>query len=51
MIDVPRLKHEHGGLCRVDAGTIKWKVFGTPHEGDIGFDVVEDASLVAHVLA
>ena len=43
MIDVPRLKHQDRGLCRVDAGAIKRKVFGTPHEDNIGFDVVEDS--------
>lgn len=50
MIDVPRLKHQDRGLCRVDAGAIKRKVFGTPHEDNVGFDVVEDSRLVPEVL-
>ena len=50
MIDVPRLKHQDRGLCRVDAGAIKRKIFGTPHEDDVGFDVVEDSRLVPEVL-
>ena len=50
MIDIPRLKHQDRGLCRVDTGAIKRKVFGTPHEDNVGFDVVEDARLVPEVL-
>ena len=50
MIDVPRLKHQDRGLCRVDAGAIKRKIFGTPHEDDVGFDVVEDSRLVPEML-
>ena len=44
------MKHQDRGLCRVDTGAIKRKVFGTPHEDNVGFDVVEDARLVAEVL-
>ena len=50
MIDVPRLKHQDRGHCRIDAGAIERKVFGPPYKDDIGFDVVEDSRLVAEVL-